>query len=124
MPTTPLRTVKLDADGDIDVTNGRTSTVAGGDAALTIAKGKLETVRGEWFLGMETEGLPLWQHFLVNNPNPFAMENDVRARLAEVPGLTVTQVLLDVDAANPRELVIEWRGTFDGEDLEQFFTLT
>lgn len=115
---TELRTVNIDADGDIEVVNGKTSIVSGADAAIVIINGKLTTLLGEWFLDLASEGLPMWQHFLVANPNPHQMQDDIRERIEQVPGVTDVVVDLNVEESDPRTLIVEWSGYFDGTPIE------
>ncbi|TPV92654.1 MAG: hypothetical protein B7733_24655 [Myxococcales bacterium FL481] len=119
MPTT----TKMDGN-DIDITNCCSALVEGAEAVVAIVEARLQTASEEWFLGIESVGVPMWQTFLVNNPNPHLMQSQIRRVIDGAdPELTVTRVDLNVDPEDPRTLQVEWEAVYRGELLSELTSL-
>lgn len=59
---------KLNADGDLDMSNGGIELVTGDDATEQELTQRYKSVQGEWYLDLE-EGLPYFSRIFVNAPN-------------------------------------------------------
>lgn len=77
----------LDADGDLDITGGDLSFVAGLPAVAQLIKIALQMFLGEWFLNVEA-GVPWLQDVLGNKYDPEKVRAALRPSILEVPAVT------------------------------------
>lgn len=90
-----LTTVRLTADGDLDVTDGRAHLLSGAPAVAQIMRGRFLAVRGE-FVCDRTAGIELWEEILVSNPDLPIIHAIYARHAARTPGIaTVNAVDLD-----------------------------
>mgnify|MGYP001604964518 CR=1 FL=1 len=104
----PIRDFKLDDDGDLDVTGGALSTVAGQDAVRQGCGVRPRMFLGECYLD-ESIGIDYLGVVLVKNPDELAVRAILSERLASVPDVTdVFGAQLTVDAQT-REAAITYQ---------------
>lgn len=105
--------IKLDALTH-DLSFSKTKDLVLIDGAARIAqqvKVTLWTFFGEWFLD-ETFGVPYLEFILIKNPNRALIENILRQKVMDVPGVTgVPTIKIEYDAARRN-------ATFDLPDME------
>jgi hypothetical protein len=99
-------TFRLTADGDIDVTKGRTTLIAGVEGFAQGVKSRLELVRGQWFLDRRA-GVPMLENDYVTSREailgqPYAPQKLRRA---------VNEQFLRTPGASR---LTEYAATFDG----------
>jgi hypothetical protein len=107
-----MRAFKLDADGDLDVTNGRMSLVSGREAIRQKLQLGLRTFLGEWFLDVRT-GLPYYQSILVKNPNSQSIQNFFKKAILSCDGVvSVDSISTDFDKTT-RHMTISFTAKID-----------
>ena len=91
--------LKLDRDHDLALSKtGGIMLVDGIQRVRQQIKVTLLTFLGEWFLD-NTWGVPYLEKIMVKAPNRAEIENVVRARVRNVPGvIAVPNVLVEIDA--------------------------
>lgn len=110
------RDLRLDADGDLDVSTGDLLLTSEGEAIGQALDISLGMVKGEWFLD-EDEGLDLYGVVLVSNPSDALIQEDIRQRSLGVEGVTgVSNIELAIDRT-ARELVAQVTVVWDGGEL-------
>lgn len=104
LSTTPLD-VKLDVNGDIDMSAGYPVLISGVDGVAQLCRQALLTFRGEWFLD-RTVGIPYYANDFVTNAEALLEQKFDQARvirtftleLLKVPGVAkVTQMSVTFD---------------------------
>jgi hypothetical protein len=100
---------RLDADGDLDLTNGEISLTGSGQEAIAQRlKQRLSFFLGEWFLD-QTRGIPFIQQIFVKRPNPVVVDAVFKSEILQEPSVTELQEFeLDLDTAT-RELTLSFR---------------
>lgn len=63
-----MKTIKLNVDGDLDLTNSQMTFITGAEAVKQKLLIGLRTFLGEWFLDTRV-GLPWYERILVKSPN-------------------------------------------------------
>jgi hypothetical protein len=93
----PVRDLAIDDDGDLDFTGGDLNFVAGEAAVRQAVRIKVKTFTGEIFLD-ESIGVDYLNVVLVKNPDPLAVREAIRERIASVADVTeVVGSQLEVD---------------------------
>lgn len=104
--------LKMDLDGDLDVTDGEVTLVIDEEAIAQHLKIRLRTYRGEWFLDTR-EGIPYKEFILVKNPNRLIVESIFREVIVGTPGIkSLNSFSLDIDGTT-RALTLSFTATFD-----------
>lgn len=118
-----VRSLKLDADGDLIVDGTGLHTI-GDDANEVIAQSirtRLGFFKGEWFLD-ELRGVPWLQSILMKAPDLVAVRATLRATIAATPGvLDVPSLVIAFDAA-ARSLSVTFTATTDAGVLSDTLT--
>lgn len=110
--------VKLDADGDIDLTDGNMTLVTDDDAIVQQITIRLQLLLGEWFLDKRV-GMPLFEDVFKKNPDLTRVRSIYRQTILTTPGIaSFEEFTLVVDGAT-RTLSVDFiaRKT-DGEILQ------
>lgn len=91
--------LKLDRNHDLALSKGYDVVLIDGlQRVRQQIKVTLLTFLGEWFLD-NTWGVPYFETIMVKSPNRAEIENVVRARVRDVPGVTaVPNVQVEIDA--------------------------
>jgi hypothetical protein len=111
------RTVKLDSNGDLDITNGRASFLEGGRATAQLLYNRLRSFRGEWFYG-KSRGVPVWEEILVHNPQPTIIEAIYFSVIRATSGVRgINKLDLDFDPVTRTLIVYPFVTTTDGQQL-------
>lgn len=109
-----MKSLRLTADGDLDLTYGRATIVTGATVVAQRLRQRLETVRGEWVYDLE-RGLPLYEEILQRGPMILALEAHIAELVKTTQGVGAIQTL-DLAAAPDRRLAVELVvGTEQGE---------
>lgn len=109
--------IKLDINGDIDITDGKFSLTTGVDAIAQRLKQRLGLFLGEWFLD-KSRGLPYIQQILVKNPNPTVIDSIFKNEiLSEVAVKELTSFELDLDEPT-RLLTVNFSAKTDDGPLD------
>lgn len=94
--------LKLDAFGDIDLTDGKMSIVRGDDAILQHLRIRYRFVRGEWELDTRI-GIPYFQEIFVKNPDLAAIRSTYRRATVTTPGISsVAELELSINPVTRR----------------------
>jgi hypothetical protein len=110
--------LKLDATGDLDLTDNEFSLVTGAEAVAQDVRSRLLFFLGEWFLDTRL-GVDWFGTVLVKNPNWPAIHAMFRKVIRETPGVReVTHLTFDFNAGT-RTLVMDARGELE-DDLGSF----
>lgn len=110
--------LKLDANGDLDLTDGNVTLVTGDDAIAQQITIRLRLILGEWFLDTRV-GIPYFGDIFVKNPDLTRVRSIFRQTILGTPGIAAFEEFsLSVD--NPtRTLSVEFRAKkTDGEVLD------
>lgn len=115
MPT--YRDIQLDADGDVDLSDGRSfAWVADVPAIAQHAKFRLQQVKGEWMLDVDA-GLDWFGEILGLGITDDQVEAEVRRVLDGTPGIaSVYSVTLTRDAGQ-RSIALAVQATTDTGEL-------
>lgn len=115
MPT--YRDIQLDADGDVDLSDGRSfAWVADVPAIVQHAKFRLQQVKGEWMLDVDA-GLDWFGEILGLGITDDQVEAEVRRVLDGTPGIaSVYSVTLTRDAGQ-RSIALAVQATTDTGEL-------
>lgn len=91
--------LKLDRNHDLALTKtGDVELINGVQRVKQQIKVTLLTFLGEWFLN-NTWGVPYLEKIMIKSPNRAEIENVIRAKVRDVPGVTaVPSVQVDIDA--------------------------
>ena len=81
-----MEDIRLDMNGDIDITNGEMSLTKGIDGIVQHLKQRLRFFYGEWFLD-KTKGVPYIQQILRKNPEPVIVDSILKRAILETPGV-------------------------------------
>ena len=106
--------IKLDANGDWDITNNQLQLVTGQDEIAQKISNRLKLFLGEWFLDVRL-GVPWFSKILKKNPNPSEIEAILIQQIIETTGVvTLNSIELSLDNAT-RKLRVEFEAqTTDG----------
>lgn len=111
------RTLKLDADGDLDFSTGNLQVLAGAEAIVQGVLVRLQFFKGEWFLDLDA-GIPYFQSVLVKNPDPNVLQTIFREAILATPGvLALTSLVLTLDRVT-RRLTVAFRISTDVGELD------
>ena len=101
--------IRLDVNGDIDITNGEVSLTMEIDGIVQHLKQRLRFFYGEWFLD-KTKGVPYIQQILKKNPEPVIVDLILKRAILETPGvLELLEFSIEIINAF-RELKLEFKG--------------
>ena len=104
--------IALDADGDLDFTDGELRLLTGADAIRQHLQIRFRTFLGEWHLDQRI-GVPYFEHVFVKNPNPVLLRSIFREVALGTPGVRVVARLdLDLDRVT-RALSVSMSGNLD-----------
>lgn len=78
--------IKLNNDGDIDITNNAVRLTSGKDAIAQHLQSRYRTFLGEWFLNTEV-GVPYYQEFFTKQVNFNIIQGELKAAAVETPGV-------------------------------------
>ncbi len=117
MATDTARTIKLDADGDFDVSTGTLVILKGSDSIVQAVKIALQCFKGEWFLDPDS-GVPFFQDVLVKNPDPSVLQTVFRDAILEVPGVLALNALELAQDRGARTLTVTFRVSTDVGELD------
>lgn len=78
--------IKLDQNGDIDLTNGSMTLVDGVDAVTQLLNQRLLFFYGEWFLDLD-KGIPYFEKVFMKNPNPSVLDSLFKRAILTTPGI-------------------------------------
>jgi hypothetical protein len=84
--------IALDANGDIDLTNGEARIVTGNDAIAQHLRIRFKTFLGEWFADRRI-GVPWRQVVFVKKPNMRLVRALIREVVATTPGVAAVEDL-------------------------------
>lgn len=111
-----MKSFKLTPDGDIDLTNGRTSFVDGAAYVEQKIRTRLLFLRGEWALDTRL-GMPWFEEILGRRVLPERLDSLVRQAINTILEVaTVNQVAVDVDELN-RSYTISYQVTTTGGEI-------
>ena len=99
--------VKLDANGDIDLSSGSIQFTNGIDAVVQGIKVRLQTVRGELFLNLD-EGVPYYEDIFGQRFDEPRIRAAFRGVILSAPGVVE---LLSLNASfdrSTRQLAVTW----------------
>lgn len=104
----PVRDFKVDDNGDLDFTGGDQQLVSGEAAVRQGVRVKVKTFLQEIFLD-QSKGVDYLNVVLIKNPDPLAVREVIRERIASVADVTdVIGSQLDLDAST-RQGTIRFR---------------
>jgi len=109
---------KLDATGDLDITNNSFSLVEGAAAVKQHCQVRLKFFLGEWFLDTRI-GVPWFQQILVKGVSTTMVQQIIRDVILGTPGVKSIDAFSMVLNDATRELAVEVSGKLDadvGED--------
>lgn len=91
--------LKLDRSHDLELSKDNDAILVDGVQRIAQqVKVTLLTFLGEWFLD-ETWGIPYFEKILIKSPSRAEIENIIRAKVRDVPGVTaVPRVEVEIDA--------------------------
>lgn len=116
-----LRDMQLDADGDLDLSDGRSfAWVADASAVAQHAKFRLQQVKGEWVLNLDA-GLDWFGEVLGLNHSDSQVEAEIRRVLQATPGVGSVDQVAIVRGPEARAIRVTVQGT---TDLGQLFNTT
>lgn len=91
--------LRVDSNGDLDITGGELSLTSGGEAVEQRTRLRLQFFLGSWFLDRNI-GIPYYESILVKNPNLPAISAIFRQAIELDPEITAARNLeLSLDAA-------------------------
>lgn len=107
--------LKLDINGDLDLTGGSASLVTGADRIAQQLKIRLRVFKGEWHLDTR-QGMPYRQRILGYKPFSASYATSVfRSAILGVPGvLAVNNLSLEPDLAQ-RSLAVSFQASGDAD---------
>jgi hypothetical protein len=113
---TTVTTLKLDANGDVDVSGGTLHFLTGAAAVAQSVQSRLRYVKGECYRD-EAIGTDWWS-VIGEKPNPAAVRDMVRRTILGTPGVgSLVSLDLTLDAAT-RQLTGTFKAkTDDGEEF-------
>lgn len=83
--------LKLDSNHDLALSTGNDAELVDGlDRIRQQITVTLLTFLGEWFLDT-TWGVPYFERIMIKSPNRAEIENIIRAKVRDVPGVTAVQ---------------------------------
>jgi hypothetical protein len=104
--------IALDADGDLDFTDGELRLLTGVEAIAQHLRIRFRTFLGEWHLDQRI-GIPYFQHVFVKNPNPVLIRSIFREVALGTPGVKlIARLELDLDRTT-RTLSVSMSGNCD-----------
>jgi hypothetical protein len=104
--------LKLNGEGDLDMTGGGAALVSGNDETIQNVKIRLRFFRGEWFLDNRL-GVPFFADVLVKRPDLQLVEFDLLSAITATPGIAqVTAFSLDWSRA-ARSLRVDFAALTD-----------
>lgn len=110
--------IRLNEDGDVDITEGKLSLTSGTEATAQRLKQRLSLFFGEWFLD-RSRGVPYFEHIFVKNPSPTVIDSVIKREIVSDPAVIELQEFdLDLDTAT-RKLDIAFKARTD-EGLVDF----
>jgi len=101
-----MPTLKLNADGDIDLSSGGAEIISAEDETQQHITTRLKSVRGDWFLDPSI-GLPLFDRILVRNVNDADVQNIYSTYIAATPGVDSVSTLTLTELKQQRVLQID-----------------
>lgn len=106
------RSIRLTEDGDLDITGGTWTFIAGLEAVRQAIRIRLLTVRGEWFLDASL-GTPWLTEIFKKTPNIPALQSVFRSRILGTPGVkSVDRITLTFNR-QARTLRVDFAATCD-----------
>lgn len=123
MSDTTIRSFRLTDAGDLDITGGTLTKIAGIEAARQEVRAALQFFLKEWFLD-ETEGTPFFDKVLVKNPNPAVLQSVFRARILSRPSIKSVDTLVLTFDRQARKLQLDFQATCDFGVFDDSVTLT
>lgn len=113
--------IKLDVDGDLDISTGDLQLISGVDFIVQSLKIRLQFFQGEWFLDTRL-GMPYFQEILVKSTTSKAIAAIYEEAILESPGvLEVHDLLVEFDGAT-REARISFNAVVEGSDIPLDFS--
>lgn len=99
------RTLRINDDGDLDLSGGRAHMLTGPEAVAQNIRTRLRTFRGEWFMGLQRYGVPYYEDVLVHHPNAYALEKAFADVVLGTPDVVALEKLdLELPEDGTREL--------------------
>jgi hypothetical protein len=97
--------LRLNAAGDLDVTNGVLSLTndANGETTAQRVRTRLRLFKGEWFLD-NTQGIDYFGQALVKNPDLAAVQSLIKNAILTTPG--VLSIIAYTQALDPKTRVL------------------
>lgn len=112
--------LKLDSNGDLDLTNGELSLVSGGERMAQQIRIRLRIFLGEWFLD-QRQGMPWLQLILAVKPFPLEFASTrIRQAILGVPGVLSVRNLIVSPDPSTRHLTVSFEAIGDGEAVPIF----
>lgn len=112
------RDLKLDEDGDLDVSSGTPHLTTGAEAAQQEVRIRLGFFLGEWFLD-EAVGIPYRQQILIKNPSFPAVRELFRLAILDAPDIASVRSV-NIVYARDRTARIHYRAVLlDGSEVSQ-----
>lgn len=78
--------IKLDQNGDIDLTNGAMTLVDGVDAVTQLLNQRLRFFYGEWFLNLD-KGIPYFEKVFQKAPNNAVLDSLFKRTILNTAGI-------------------------------------
>lgn len=103
-----MTNIKLTDDGDIDVTGNTLQFVSGQEEQQQIAKQRLQTFRGEWFLDTSI-GIPYFQTIFRRNTDIALIDAIYIEEISNIPGFISLLEYNSVLDTETRELSLTWK---------------
>lgn len=100
--------IKLDANGDMDLTDGNATLTTGSEATGQRISQGLKLFLAEWFLD-KTRGVPYFEQILVKSPNPVVVDAVLKREIISDPAVLELQrfdVTLDTAL---RQLTVDFK---------------
>lgn len=111
-----LRDIKLDANGDIDISQQDLQLVGDLEAVEQSVKIRLQFFRGEWFSD-ESIGLPYFESVLIKNPNANLLSAVFRSEILGTVGIdSLASLTLSQNSAT-RKLAVNFVASTDFGEL-------
>lgn len=111
------RTIKLDVNGDFDISTGNLQILTGAESIAQAVRITLQFFKGEWFLNLDA-GLPYFQSILVKNPDANQLQAIFRDAILAVPGVSALPSLTLTFDRTTRALSVRCRVSTDFGELD------
>lgn len=110
-----MKDILLDANGDLDFTNGDISFT---DSVSQAIKIRLRWFANEWRINPDY-GMPYYDDIFIKNPNKVLLEEKIREEILSVDEVSeVTSVNIDIDSAT-RRATISFTAVVGEEEIKE-----